>query len=62
MSADATEVIVRAMELVEKATDVLVIMMNDDGHICWICTSEQTVVKLGMIETAKACILSNITK
>ena len=53
MKRTPTETLIAAMEEAEAATECLVIMTQSDGSILTLCSSEQRVVKLGLLETAK---------
>lgn len=61
MKRSATETLVAAMEEVEDATECLVIMTTQDGQILTLGTTDQRVVRLGMIEAAKQWMVADMT-
>lgn len=42
--------------------ECIVIYTNEDGDLCWSCTSDSRVVKLGLIEACKQYIISGLQK
>jgi hypothetical protein len=57
-----TETIVAAMEEAETATECLIIMTSSDGHILTLGSSGSRIIRLGLIETAKAWIIADMMK
>jgi len=55
-----TETIVKAMEEAETAKECLVIMTSADGSIITLGSTSVLSTRLGLLEMAKACILSDI--
>jgi hypothetical protein len=58
----ATETLVNTMEEFGRAEpeDCIIIWTDANGDICWSSTTNSKVIRLGMIETVKALILSKV--
>ena len=50
------------MEEAETAQDVLVIMTNTDGNIITLGSTSSLTTRLGLLEMAKALILTDMVK
>ena len=57
-----TETIIAAMEAAGEATECLVILTTADGSILTLGSSPARVVRLGLIETAKAWLIADMIK
>lgn len=55
-----TETLIAAMEEAEKATECVVIMTQSDGHILTLGSTDQRVVRIGLLETAKQWMLADM--
>jgi hypothetical protein len=55
-----TDTLVKAMEEAGAATECLVIMTTEDGHILSLGTSEARVVRMGLLETAKQWMIADM--
>ena len=60
----ATETLVAVMEDFGEIEpkEVLVIYTNESGDICWSTTTDSLVVKLGLLEACKQCIVAGIER
>lgn len=57
-----TDTLIAAMEEAGNAKECMVIMTSEDGDIIWLCSSDKYTIKLGLIETAKQCIVNDIKR
>ena len=48
------------MEEAGSAKECLVIMTTEDGHILTLGSTEQRVIRLGMLETAKSWLIADM--
>ena len=55
-----TETLIVAMEEADGTRDCLIIMTHEDGSILTIASSPSRIVRLGLIETAKAWMLADM--
>jgi len=55
-----TDTLISAMEEADQAKECLVIMTTEDGHILTLGTSDQRVVRLGLIEAAKQWLIADM--
>jgi hypothetical protein len=55
-----TDTLIAAMEEAGSAKECLVIMTTEDGHILTLGSTEQRVLRLGMIETAKQWLIADM--
>jgi len=55
----STETLVSAMEDMgtSEARDCLVIYTNQNGDLCWSCTSDSFTVKFGLLEACKQAMV-----
>jgi hypothetical protein len=60
MERSPTDTLVAAMEEAGLARELLVIMTTEDGHILTVATSDQRVIRMGLIETAKQWIIADM--
>lgn len=60
MERSPTDTLIAAMEEAAVAKELLVIMATTDGHILTLGTSDQRVLRLGMIETAKQWLIADM--
>ena len=60
MERSPTDTLVAAMEEAGSARELLVIMTTEDGHILTLATSDQRVIRMGLIETAKQWIIADM--
>ena len=57
-----TETLVKAMEEVGEAIECLVIMTDASGDIITLGSTSVLSTRLGLLEMAKACILTDVMK
>lgn len=57
-----TDTLIAAMEEVGTARECIIVMINEAGEIIWSCSSDALTVKLGLLETAKHCIVAGIVR
>ena len=60
MTRTPTDTLIAAMEEADTAQECLVVMTNSEGEIIWLCTTDKLSVKIGMLETAKLCLLASM--
>lgn len=62
MSRTATETVMSAMEQFGEIEpkDCLIIWTDESGDICWSCTTDSQVVRLGMIEFMKTILMKKV--
>ena len=60
MERTPTDTLVAAMENAETAKQLIVIMTSEDGHILTLGTTDQRVVRLGLIEAAKQWMIADM--
>ena len=60
MTRSPTDTLIAAMEEAGTARELLVIMTSDDGHILTLGTTDQRVLRLGMIEAAKQWMIADM--
>lgn len=53
-----TETLVSVMEELgeSEAKELIVVYTNQNGELCWSCTTDAITVKLGLIEAARTAI------
>lgn len=61
MSKTPTETLIEAMEQVGEATQCLVILTTEDGHILTLGSSDQRVIRFGLLETAKQWMIADMS-
>ena len=51
----ATQTLMTAMEDFgqNEPRDCMIIYTNEDGELCWSCTSDSCVIKLGLVESCR---------
>jgi len=57
-----TETIIAAMEEAETATNAIIVMTTKDGDILTLATTSVLSTRLGLLEMAKALIISDLAK
>lgn len=60
MERSPTDTLVHAMEQAGTAKQLLVIMTSEDGHILTLGTTDQRVIRLGLIEAAKQWMIADM--
>jgi hypothetical protein len=55
-----SDTLMSALEKVEGANDLMIIVITNDGNIEWYSTTDLLHRKLGMIEFVRECIKENI--
>lgn len=56
----ATDTLITAMEEAGEAKECLVILTTEDGHILTLGTTDQRVLRLGMLEAAKQWMVADM--
>lgn len=58
----ATQTVLSAMETFGEVEpkDCIIIWTDESGDICWACTTDSQVVRLGMIEFMKAILVKKV--
>jgi hypothetical protein len=56
-----TDTLIAAMGDVGEATQCLVILTTADGHILTLGSTDQRVIRLGMLESAKQWLVADMT-
>ncbi len=57
-----TEAIIAAMEEAETATNAIIVMTTKEGDILTLATTSVLSTRLGLLEMAKAIIISDLVK
>ena len=57
-----TETIIAAMEEAETATNAIIVMTTKEGDILTLATTSVLSTRLGLLEMAKAIIISDLVK
>ena len=59
-----TETLISSLEDFGKSEprDCIVIYTNDEGDLCWNCTSDSFTVKIGLVEAARTAIKKRFTQ
>lgn len=62
MTRTATETVLSALETFGEVEpkDCLILWTDESGDICWSCTTDSQVTRLGMIELLKAILVSRV--
>ncbi len=60
ISRTPTETLIAAMEEAERAKECFVIMTDSNGEILTLASTSIISTRLGLLEMAKACILSDM--
>lgn len=60
MTRTPTDTLIAAMEEAGTAKELLVIMTSEDGHILALGTTDQRVLRLGLLETAKQWLIADM--
>lgn len=59
-SKTPTDTLVEAMDQASESKECMVILTTADGHLLTLCTSEQRVVRMGLLETAKQWMIADM--
>jgi hypothetical protein len=60
MTRSPTETLIAAMEEAEDAKECLVVLTTKDGYILTLGSTDQRVLRIGMLETAKQWIVADM--
>jgi hypothetical protein len=57
-----TETLIKAMEEADTAQECIVVMTTSEGDMIWLASNDAISVKIGLLESAKCWIVSEMKK